>query len=68
MGEKSRTSKLTCMGIGVGVDRVMRGHLGDMLSKEMGMNKGGDRESKFMSMYVQWVKRVCKDNKLGNFD
>lgn len=53
MGEKYRISKFTCMGIGVGVDRVMRGHLGDMLSKEMGMNKGGDRESKFTSMYVQ---------------
>lgn len=38
------------MGMRVGVERMIRGQLDDRYSKEMSMNKGGIRESKFMDM------------------
>lgn len=38
------------MGMRVGVERMIRGQLDDRYSKEMNMNKGGIRESKFMDM------------------
>lgn len=38
--------------MGVGVERMIRGQLGDRYSKEMGMNKGGSPKSNFMAIYI----------------
>lgn len=38
--------------MGVGVERMIRGQLGDRYSKEMGMNKGGSSKSKFVAIYI----------------
>lgn len=40
------------MGMRVGVERMVRGQYGNRYSKETGMNKGGNRESKFVGIYV----------------
>ena len=58
MGKWSEISKSACMGMVVGMERMARGQLGDRYSKEMGVNKGRSRESKFMGIYVWSGKGV----------